>query len=155
MRRKKKSKATRVHYMIADFTPEEKQRVLKHCQKQDTSISSFLAGVALKEARRGSKSKSAEEEVIITLRIPREQSTKLKAFAHRQNKTPDQFCQDALTPTLEKEKMAFALRTESLRYYLSAEEHKFLKEYLKARNLSARTYIAFLALQELNHQDKG
>jgi hypothetical protein len=140
--------------MIADFTTDEKDRVLKHCNKKDTSISSFLAGVALDEVRRGSKEGTSEEEVTITLRIPREQNAKLQVFARRQNKTPDEFCQDVLLPTLEKEKTSFTLKTQSLRYYLSPEEHKQLKKYLKARNLSARTYISFLAVKELSQGKK-
>lgn len=149
-----KSKQARSRYMIADFTPNDKERVLKHCHRKATSISSFLARVALEDVRKGSKERRTEEEVTITLRIPREQNAKLQMFARRQNKTPDQFCQDLLLPTLKKGKTSFASRTESLRYYLSPDQHRLLKKYLKARNLSARTYVSFLALKELNHQDK-
>jgi hypothetical protein len=148
-----KPKSTRNRYMIADFTPNEKERVLSHCQNEDTSISSFLAGVALNDVRRGNEETPVEEEVTITLKIPREQSAKLQMFARRQNKTTDQFCQDVLLPTLEKGKTSFNSKTESLRYYLSTEEHRLLKQYLKGKNLSARTYISFLALKALN-QDK-
>lgn len=150
----KRSKSARTRYMIADFTPNEKERVLKHCHRKDTSISSFLARVALEDVREGSKGRRAAEEVTITLRIPREQSAKLQMFARRQNKTPDQFCQDLLLPTLEKGKTSFSSRTESLRYYLSPAEHRLLKRYLKARKLPARTYVSLLALKELNRQDK-
>jgi hypothetical protein len=149
-----KPKSTRNRYMIADFTPNEKERVLSHCQDKDTSISSFLAGVALDDVRRGNEETPVEEEVTITLKIPREQSAKLQMFARRQNKTTDQFCQDVLLPTLEKGKTSFNSKTESLRYYLSTEEHRLLKQYLKGKNLSARTYISFLALKALKQDEK-
>lgn len=149
-----KSKPARTRYMIADFTPKERERVLLHCVRNSISISSFLAGLALDDVRKGTKEGKIEEEVTITLKIPREQHAKLQMFAHRQNKTPDEFCHDVLLPTLEKEKTSFTSETESLRYYLSPEEHRRLKQYLKARNLSARTYISFLALRELNRDNK-
>jgi len=150
----KKSKSARSRYMIADFTPQEKDRVLRHCVKKQTSISGFLSAVALDDIRKGSKERQPEEEVTITLKIPREQNAKLQMFAHRQNKTPDQFCHDILLPTLEKGKTSFSSKTQSLRYYLSPEEHRLLKTYLKSKNLSARTYISFLALKELNQDNK-
>jgi predicted DNA-binding protein len=151
---RKKAKSPRNHYMITDFTPDEKSQVFDHCGKKNISISKFLAGVALEQVRRGGKQRPKAEEVTITLRIPPEQKAKLEMFAHRQDKTPDQFVQDLAMPTLEKGKTSFTSETESLRYYLSPEEHRRIKKYLKERNLSARTYVAFLALKAMRERDK-
>jgi hypothetical protein len=151
---KKKGKDARSRYLIADFTPDEKQRVFAHCERKDTTISSFLAGVALEDVYRASREGPMEEELNITLSIPAEQSAKLQMFAHRQGKTIDQYVRELVTPTLEKGKTSFTSETESLRYYLSPEEHRLLKKYLKSKNLSARTYVSYLALKALERQKK-
>lgn len=151
---KKKGKAARTRYMIADFTREEKDRITSYCRKNHTTISSFLATVALEEMQRASREEPAEEEVDIKLRIPAEQSAKLQMFARLQGKSVDQYVAALVTPTLAKGKTSVSLDTESLRYYVSPEEHRLLKRYLKSKKLSARTYISYLALKVLERQKK-
>lgn len=151
---RRKGKDARTRYMIADFTPDERKRVIHHCEKKDTTISSFLAGVALEGIHRAGRESAPREKVDITLRIPAEQSAKLQMFAHRQGKTINQYVYELVTPTLEKGKTSFSSKTESLRYYLSPQEHRLLKKYLKSKRLSARTYISYLALKELNRNKK-
>lgn len=151
---KKKGKAARSRYMIADFTPEEKQRVTNYCRKNHTTISSFLATLALEDVYRASREGPTEEEIDIRLRIPTEQSAKLQMFARLQGKSVNQYVAALVTPTLAKEKTSFSLDTESLRYYLSPEEHRLLKQYLKSRKLSARTYVSFLALKAMERRRK-
>src|SRR5579863_6891911 len=151
---RRKNISARSRYMIADFAAEEKDRVLKHCEKKVMSISKFLAGVALEDVRRSTTQTAPEQELTIKLRIPAEKNAKLQMFARRQDKSVEQFVQDLVLPTLEKGKTSFSSKTESLRYYLSPEEHQLLKKHLKAKNLSARTYISYLALKALNQQDK-
>lgn len=147
---RKKSKSARTRYMVTDFFLPDKDRLLKYCQRKGISVSSFLSHIALEEVRRATTEEPAEEEITITLRIPREHSARLQMFARRQNKTPDQFCQDVLLPTLEKERTSFSAKVQTLRYYLSPEEHRLLKRYLKSKNLSGRAYISFLAIEALN-----
>lgn len=140
--------------MISDFTPEEKRQIVAYCNKKQISISKFLADIALAEVRRaGTKKSKANEELTITLKIPAEKNAKLQMFAHRQEKTLQQFLEGLILPTLEKERTSFTSATTSLRYYLSPEEHRLLKNHLKSRNLSARSYISFLALKALNQQN--
>lgn len=148
------SQPARSRYLIADFTLEEKTRVLRHCLKKHISISRFLAEVAMEDVRAGSKAGHAEEKVTITMKIGREHNIKLQMFAHRQNKTPDQFCRDLLLPTLQKARTSFSAKTEGLRYYLSPQEHRLLKSYLRSRKLSSRSYVAFLAMQKLDQENK-
>lgn len=151
---RKKTKQERTRYMIADFTPEEKEQVIQHCAKEHLSVSRFLASVALDDIRRENEQGPTEEEVTIKLRISREQNAKLRVFARRQNKTPDQFCQDVLLPALTKGKTSFTAKVESLRYYLSPDEHRLLKKYLKSKNLSARSYVSYLAMKALQQRRK-
>jgi hypothetical protein len=149
---KKKGKSARSHYMISDFTPEEKRQIVDYCNKKQISISKFLAGIALAEVHRASKKGTTEEQLTITLKIPSEKNAKLQIFAHRQEKTLQEFLEALIMPTLEKEKVSFTSTTTSLRCYLSPEEHRLLKNHLKSRNLSARTYISFLALKALGER---
>lgn len=150
----KKGKQARTRYMIADFTPEEKQQVIQHCARENISVSSFLAGLALDDVRFEHEQGPTEEEVTIKLKISREQNAKLHVFARRQNKTPDQFCQDVLLPALTKGRTSFTTKIESLRYYLSPDEHRLLKKHLKSKNLSARSYVSYLALKALQRRRK-
>lgn len=151
---RRKSNSARSRYMIADFASDEKDRVLKHCQKKLVSISKFLSTVALEDVHRAGKQTPAEQELTIKLRIPAEKNAKLQMFARRQEKSVEQFVQDLVLPTLEKGKTSFSSKTESLRYYLSPEEHQMLKKHLKARNLSARTYVSYLAMKAVNQTEK-
>ena len=149
-----KKKGARTRYMIADFTREEKDRIIKYCKQNHTTISSFLATVALEDVYRASREGPTEEEIDITLKVPTEQGAKLHMFARLQGKTVNQFVAGLVTPTLEKGKTSFNLDTESLRYYLSPDEHRLLKRYLKSKNLSARTYVSYLALKALERRKK-
>lgn len=151
---KKRGKAARTRYMIADFTREEKDRIASYCRRNHTTISSFLASVALEDVYRANREGPTEEEIDIKLRIPAEQSAKLQMFARLQGKTVDQFVVGLVSPTLAKGKTSFSLKTESLRYYLSPEEHRLLKRYLRSKNLSARTYVSYLALKALERRKK-
>lgn len=151
---KKKGKAARTRYMIADFTREEKNRVTSYCRKNHTTISAFLATLALEDVYRASRERPTEEAIDITLRIPAEQSAKLQMFARRQGKTVNEYVAGLVTPTLAKGKTSFSLDTETLRYYLSPEEHRLLKAHLKSKNVSARTYVSYLALKALERRKK-
>ena len=128
---KKKSKSARSRYMIADFTPEERKRIIDFCKKNSLSVSSFLAEVALEDLHRASREEPAEEEVTITLRVPAEHSAKLHMFAHRRGQTINQFVGEIVTPVLEKGKTSFTAKTQTLRYYVSPEEHELLKKYME------------------------
>lgn len=139
--------------MISDFTPREKRQIIEYCNRKQISISKFLSDVALSEVQRTGKSDTVEEEITITLKFPAAKNAKLKMFAHRQEKSLEEFVESLILPTLEKERTSITSKTTSLRYYLSPEEHRLLKSHLKARNLSARTYISYLALRVLEEQN--
>jgi hypothetical protein len=149
MNSRKKGTAVRSRYMMADFTPEEKQRVVQYCADEATTISSFLAHVAMDEVNRAGQEGSTEEQLSIVLRIPVEQSAKLHMFANRRGKALDQYVRELLMPTLKKGKTFFSEDTQGLRYYLSPQEHRRLKQFLKSKKLSARTYVPYLALKAM------
>lgn len=147
-----KNKAARTRYMTADFNPAEKQQIKDHCARHRMTISSFLASLALEDAVRSTREGPTEEELDITLKIPVEESAKLQMFAHRRGQTLNQYATDLVLPLLAKRKTAFTSETESLRYYLSPEEHRLLKKYFKSKRLSPRTYVSYLALKVLRRE---
>ena len=152
---KKKGKSARTRYMMADFMPDEKDQVVKYCHHAGTTISSFLAEIALEDFYRSTREGPKEEEIEITLKIPVEQSAKLQMFAHRQGKTVNQYMNEIVTPLLKKGQTSFHNpRTERLRYYVSPEEHRLLKKYFKSKRLSPRTYVPHLVLKALKQRRK-
>lgn len=152
---KRKGKAARTRYMMADFMPDEKHRVIRYCAEQGTTISSFIAEIVLEDFHRSSHEGPVEEELAITLTIPLEESAKLQMFAHRQGKTVNQYMGEILKPLLKKRKTSFHNpERESLRYYVSPEQHRQLKKHFKSKRLSPRTYVAYLVLKALKQRRK-
>lgn len=140
---------------MADFMPDEKEQVIQYCTEEGTTISSFLAEIALEDLYRFTDEGPVEEELEITLRIPFEQSAKLQMFAHRRGETPDEYVREMVTPLLKKRQTSFHNKhTESLRYYVSPEQHRQLKKHFKSKHLSPRTYVSYLALKALKQRRK-
>jgi hypothetical protein len=150
---KKKSKSARTRYMITDFTPAQRAQVVNYCRKHNISVARFLAELALEDARRASEHDLPEQDLTITIKIPAAKLAKLQIFAQRQKKTTANFLRDLVLPALDKQKTSFVTETTSLRYYLSPDEHRLVTKNLKARRLSARNYISFLALKEIRDKN--
>jgi hypothetical protein len=55
--------------------------------------------------------------------------------------------QEGLTPRFRKRQTPSALQWETLRCWLSDDEHRTIMKYLEKNRLSARTYLALLALK--------
>lgn len=150
---RKRSKTARTRYMTADFMPDEKDQVIQYCDETGTTISSFLAEIALEDLHRSEV--TGEEELEIRLRIPIEQSAKLQMFAHRRGETPDEYVSQMVSPLLKKGQTSFHNpNTESLRYYVSPEQHRQLKKHFKSKRLSPRTYVSYLVLKALKQRRK-
>lgn len=154
MNPKNRTKPPRAHYLVSDFTPEEIRQITAYCKRKGISISKFLADLAVDEVHRANKEPRKTEQITITVTVSAEELAKIKMFAHRQDKTMDEFLKGLVTPTVTKAKTSFTSETRSLRYYLSPSDHKLILDYLKDRNLSARTYISYLALEALR-RDKA
>lgn len=152
--KKKQPKSPRTHYLISDFTPDEIRQISAYCKRKHISISKFLADLAVNEVHRASKEPRKEEQITITLTVSAEELAKIKMFAHRNETTMDKFLKNLVTPTVAKAKTYYTSATRSLRYYLSPTDHKLILDFLKNRNLSARTYISYLALEVLR-RDKN
>jgi uncharacterized protein (DUF1778 family) len=146
----------RKHHMHTDFSAEQKKLILAYCAKHNISVSQFLAEVAVNDANESlhRRAKEQEEEITITLRIPRDKRTKLEIFAERRGETIEDHIRAHILPLLEKQQTSFPLKTESVRYYLNKNEHELVIKQLKKRGLSGRNYVAFLALQKVKPRVK-
>lgn len=145
-----KAGAPRRHYLVTTVTPAEKEAILKYCDKHGRSISSFLADIALEDAKQPAKSKLEDQEITLTLRLPARDIDKMRLFARLEQKSVEELLREFLQPGLQKRKAVAAVPMHTLRCWLSDDEHKTIKEYLANYGLSARSYLALLALKAIN-----
>ncbi len=143
--------APRHHYLVTTVTKKEKDAILKYCERHNKSVSAFLADLALAVAHK-SKSKRQQEEITVTLKLPARDLDQMRSFARLEDKSLEDLVRELLQPSFQKRQTATALEMHTLRCWLSNEEHRIIKKYLAKHRLSARSYLALLALKVINNQ---
>jgi hypothetical protein len=143
--------APRHQYLVTTVTKKEKDAILQHCDRQNKSVSAFLADLALKDAQR-SADRSQDEQITITLRLRARDLDKMHLFARLEGKSVEALLKEHLEPSLRKRQTATTLKMHPLRCWLSDREHRIIKAHLARHRLSARSYLALLALKAI---DKG
>jgi len=143
--------APRHHYLVTTVTKKEKDAILKYCEKHNKSVSAFLADLALADAHK-SDSKREQEEITVTLKLPARDLDQMRSFARLEDKSVEDLVRELLQPSFKKRQTATALEMHTLRCWLSNEEHRIIKKYLAKHRLSARSYLALLALKVINNQ---
>lgn len=143
--------APRRQYLVTTVTKKEKEAILKYCERHKTSVSAFLADLALKDAKRSSTS-LANEHITVTLKLPARDIDKMRIFARLEEKSVEELLRELLAPSFRKRQTATALEMHTLRCWLSDEEHRIIKAYLAKHRLSARSYLALLALKAINNR---
>lgn len=151
----RKTNSARKRHLLAEVTPQEKQAILDYCQAHDLSVSSFLAQVALDDAR--SKRKTASLDTLtITINLPANRHAKLLYLARLREQSIDELINDFIEPNLAKNHRGpgslYTLHTETLRYYLNNEEHALIKKHMQKQHVSSRHYLAQLAIQTITRQ---
>ena len=146
-----KAGAPRRQYLVTTVTKKEKEAILTYCDRHNQSVSAFLADLALKEAQR-SKAKREDEEVTVTLKLSARDIDKMRIFARLEEKSIETLLRELLEPSFRRRQTATTLEMHSLRCWLSDEEHRTIKAYLAKHRLSARSYLALLALKAINEQ---
>jgi hypothetical protein len=141
--------APRHKYLVTNVTPAEKHSIDDYCQRRGISVSAFLADLILKDAEKSPKSREKDEEITVTLRLSRQELDKLSILSRLRQMTMAELLQAGLEPSLSKRQSPSTVQWESLRCWLSKDEHKTIKKYLKKKHLSARTYLALLALKAI------
>ena len=143
--------APRRQYLVTTVTKKEKEAILKYCEQHNKSVSAFLADLALKEAHK-SKKQAEEEEITVTLKLPAHDLDKMRLFARLEEKSIEELLRELLEPSFKRRQTATALEMHSLRCWLSDEEHRTIKAYLAKHRLSARSYLALLALKTIQNR---
>lgn len=138
--------APRRHYLVATVTQKEKDAILRYCDKHRKSVSAFLADLALKEAQ-AAKDKLPDKQITVTLKLSARDLDKMRIFARLEDKTVEDLLHELLQPSFQRRQTATALEMHTLRCWLSNEEHQTIKRYLAKHRLSARSYLALLALK--------
>lgn len=141
--------APRRHYLATTVTEQEKEAIVEYCAQQGKSVSAFLAELALDDAKRPPKSKLQDQEITFTLRLPARDIDKMQLFARLEEKSVEDLLRELVQPGLQKRQTATALEMCTLRCWLSDQEHKTIKKYLAKYGLSARSYLALLALRTI------
>ena len=142
--------APRHNYLATRVTEKEKKAVEEYCSRHGMSVSAFLADLALKDAQRPSKSGQENEEITVTLKLSPRDMDKMRIFARLEEKTIEKLLQELIQPGVQKRQTATTLEMHTVRCWLSNEEHRIIKKYLAKHRLSARSYLALLALKAIN-----
>lgn len=147
----KKAGSAHRHYLVAEFTSEEKQAIQEYCNRHSLSISGFLAQVALEDATL--KKKEAQDPLTVTINLPASKRAKLLYLARLKEKSIDQLIEEFIAPTLDKNKRGpgtdYTLATERVSVYLNAQEHALLMKHMEKEGVSSRHYLAQLAVQAI------
>ncbi len=142
--------APRHNYLVTSVTQKEKEAITEYCSRHGISVSAFLADLALKDAKRPPNSGQENEEITVTLRLSSRDIDKMRIFARLEEKTIEELLQELVEPGVQKRQTATALEMHTVRCWLSNEEHGIIKKYLAKHRLSARSYLALLALKAIN-----
>ncbi|HEY2496521.1 MAG TPA: hypothetical protein VGK24_05590 [Candidatus Angelobacter sp.] len=143
--------APRHHYLVTTVTKKEKDAILQYCERRKKSVSAFLADLALADAQKA-KNKLEDEEITVTLKLSARDIDKMRIFARLEEKSVEDLLRELLQPGFQKRQTATALEMHTLRCWLSNDEHRIIKKYLAKNRLSARSYLALLALKAINNQ---
>lgn len=149
---REKAGAPRHQYLVTTVTKKEKESILKYCDRHKKSVSAFLAELALKDAQQSTKSQPEHEEITLTLKLPARDMDKMRIFARLEDKSVEDLLREFLEPNFKRRQTATALEMHSLRCWLSDDEHRIIKAYLAKHRLSARSYLALLALKAINER---
>jgi hypothetical protein len=145
-----KTGAPRRHYLVTNVTEKEKKAISDFCAGRGISVSAFLAGLVLDEAQKKTNIQTKDEEITVTLKLSARDIDKMRIFARLEEKTIEELMQQLLQPRFQKRQTASTLEMETLRCWLSNEEHRVIKKYLARHRLSARNYLALLALRAIS-----
>jgi hypothetical protein len=144
--------APRRNYLATSVTEKEKQAITEYCSRRGVSVSAFLADLVLEDAKRPPNRRPEDEELTVTLKLSSRDIDKMRIFARLEEKTIEELLQELVQPGVQKRQTASALEMQTLRCWLSNEEHRTIKKYLAKHRLSARNYLALLALKAINQR---
>ena len=145
------TKSVRRRHLLAAVTPAAKREIIKYCAARKIAVSEFLAEITLREARY--KGKPAVRRV--TIALPYQEHTKIDYLDSGRGITVEEFIYQLMHPVLDKQKAWNTPKQETLRYYLSNEEHRQVINYMTKHNFSSRHFVGLLAVRHVTHVATG
>ena len=142
--------APRRNYLATTVTEKEKETIEEYCSRHGMSVSAFLADLALTDAKRPPNSGQEQEEITVTLKLSSRDIDKIRIFARLEEKTFEELVQEFVQPGVQKRQTFSSLDMQTIRCWLSNEEHRTITKYLAKHDLTARSYLALLALKATN-----
>ena len=142
--------APRRNYLATTVTEKEKETIEEYCSRHGMSVSAFLADLALKDAKTPSTGGQEQQEITVTLRLSSRDIDKIRIFARLEEKTFEELLQELVQPSVQKRQTFSSLEMQTIRCWLSNEEHRTITKYLAKHQLTARSYLALLALKATN-----
>lgn len=137
----------RRHFLLTDVTKAEYHQIQKYCSDHQISISQFLADLVLTDA---DKPKAKHKRKVILrpkIELTPEEVIRLELLTRLNEKASvDELIRDLIQPNLKAQRVHAPLETLPLRFYLSEEEHEKVTKHIAATGISARNYLAMLAL---------
>jgi len=110
-------------------------------------MSEFLTDISLREARyRGRRARKR-----ISIDLSYAQHAKLDYLATARGVTVQKCIYDLIQPSLDKHRAWNTPKGETLRYYLSEEEHRLVTQYMAKHNLSSRHFVGLLVKRHVAH----
>jgi N-acetylglutamate synthase-like GNAT family acetyltransferase len=80
-----------------------------------------------------------------------EEQEKLELLARLHDKTSiGELIRELIQPSLNMQKLHSNLKTNTLRFYLSEEEHNIISKHMAEKGIPARKYAAMLALKVID-----
>jgi hypothetical protein len=134
---------------LTDVTAKEKGIILKHCLEQKISVSAYLADLALADAENANTKNPSQQ---FTLTLPYDEVQKLMLLARVKQKSATELLTECVTRPLANKQPHGTIETENLRLYLNDEEHEIIRKHVARKGVSARNYVALLALQDIAKQ---
>lgn len=145
----------RRHFLLTDVTEAEYQQIQKYCTDHRISMSQFLADLALTDADKPKAKRKRKVILRPTIELTPEEEIRLELLTRLNEKeSVDEFIHDILQPNLKAQRVHAPLKTVPLRFYLSKHEHQKTKKHIAATGISARNYLAMLALRAIRKSKK-
>jgi hypothetical protein len=147
------AESPRHKFLYIEVTNEERKAIQDYCLEHQISVSQFLAEFLLSEASKPKRKGTVLVRVQFEL-TPEEQE-KLELLVRLQNKeSTGELIRELIQPYLGMQKLHTKLKTTTLRFYLSEEEHEIVTKYFAEKGVPSRKYAAMLALKALGKDRK-
>jgi len=150
-----RANTARLRFLEADVTPEQHSKILEYCLNHKISVSQFLADLILQDAAKA-RTRKGTTRIKLHFEVTPEELEKLEMLVHfHQKDNVGELVRELLQPHLALQRIHVSTESKAVRFYLSDDEHEAVTKYIARRGITARKYVAFLALRAIANSRKG